>query len=306
MTIKQIYESVREACEAIGAEFNGELPSIGKSLRLKGRSDKEGQTSIILNVHGDCFGTIHNFRNDETVGWRNSDTEKTLHWRTVTKVRKRTNGNKSMQTNKKMMAYLLKRATPLGEHPYLKRKGLTHFEKYPLYEIRRSYVSPLYKQHCFNDERLILVPLQDIDGNIRTAQFISEKGDKIFLPGSMKGCFFCTHKLQNAKTIGLAEGVATALSIAQVKNIAVVAAMSCSQLENIAKLIKSRYQTATLVIFADKGGNGEKLARNVAVKTNSYVRVPKFSEFEIEKFKQLTGTEPTDFNDLYLIKGKLQ
>ena len=101
MTIKQIYESVREACEAVGAEFNGELPSIGKSLRLKGRSDKEGQTSIILNVHGDCFGTIHNFRNDETVGWRNSDTEKTLHWRTATNVKKPTNGNKSMQTNKK-------------------------------------------------------------------------------------------------------------------------------------------------------------------------------------------------------------
>ena len=150
-----------------------------------------------------------------------------------------------------------------------------------------------------------MAPLQDIHGSIRTVQFINEAGKKFFIKGGMKGCFFLTKELKSAEIIGIAEGVATALSVSQVQGFPVVAAMSCCNLKNIAQIIKEHYPKAELIILADKGGNGEKMAKEAARQTSSRVAVPEFTDEEVDKFKKQTGKEPNDFNDYYLVRGEL-
>ena len=203
------------------------------------------------------------------------------------------------------MKKLLNVATQIGDHPYLKQKGLTRYEDYPLYELSSKYVDRIYNKRSLRESRVILAPLQDIHGTIRTVQFINEAGKKFFIKGGMKGCFFLTKELKSAEIIGIAEGVATALSVSQVQGFPVVAAMSCCNLKNIAQIIKEHYPKAELIILADKGGNGEKMAKEAARQTSSRVAVPEFTDEEVDKFKKQTGKEPNDFNDYYLVRGEL-
>ena len=209
------------------------------------------------------------------------------------------------QSNVELVKKLLNVATQIGDHPYLKQKGLTRYEDYPLYELSSKYVDRIYNKRSLRESRVILAPLQDIHGTIRTVQFINETGKKFFIKGGMKGCFFLTKELKSAEIIGIAEGVATALSVSQVQGFPVVAAMSCCNLKNIAQIIKEHYPKAELIILADKGGNGEKMAKEAARQTSSRVAVPEFTDEEVDKFKKQTGKEPNDFNDYYLVRGEL-
>ncbi len=156
---------------------------------------------------------------------------------------------------------------------------------------------------------LLLVPMRGDVSRVQSIQLIDETGAKAFLcGGKKKGAYWQSEKLpefdpDTSMTIGIGEGVATVLSVKQVKGFPVVAAMDCGNLKPVALEIKSRLPKAKIIILSDVG-NGEKEAFEAAQAVNGQLAIPKFTDALRADFKRITGKDnPTDFNDFYLAKG---
>lgn len=161
------------------------------------------------------------------------------------------------------------------------------------------------------DKDLLLVPMRGDVSRVQSIQLIDETGAKAFLcGGKKKGAYWQSEKLpefdpDTTMTIGIGEGVATVLSVKQVKGFPVVAAMDCGNLKPVALEIRSRFPKAKILILSDVG-NGEKEALEAAQACEGELVIPKFTDALRADFKRLTGKDnPTDFNDFYLAKGMI-
>ncbi len=125
-------------------------------------------------------------------------------------------------------------APPEAEHPYLIQKRI------PGNFLRQT-------------RGTLLVMLQDIDGNSANLQRIYPDGNKRFLKGGrVSGCFWlCGNDIPDAGTLYIAEGVATAATLALELRRPVVAAMNAGNLEPVARAIRAHYPDLDLVIAAD-------------------------------------------------------
>lgn len=142
-------------------------------------------------------------------------------------------------------------------------------------------------------------------------EFISETGGKYTLPEARAaGALWLPESLRwdlrGPELIGIAEGLATALSVSQVKGFPVVAARSCGNLKAAAQAVALHYPCARLIVLGDKG-NGEKQAREAAKCAHALVAVPEFPDELVANFKRITrsASAPTDFNDFYLATEEL-
>ena len=305
---RKLFDSAQQACDAIGAVLDRPLPAPGGHIRLKHFDSHTNNRSICLNVNADGKGgSVFSFRTNEIFFW--SSRNKFDQSKKVFKKPHNKNIEKNDESNAALIKKLLAVARRIKNHPYLQRKHLMRFDEYPLYEINRKDIEKVYTEISFKyfpGNRFILVPLQDINGNFQTAQLINEGGEKRFLKGSIKNYFFITQKIQTSKIIGIAEGVATALSVTQVKKFPVVAAMSCNQFKRIVPLIKKTFPDASLIVLADKG-NGEQEAKKVALENGVRFAVPDFSEISEKRIAQFfdLAEQPNDFNDYFILEGQL-
>ena len=305
--MKTVFKNPIDACRAIEARFEGKLPEPGKHIRLMHCDSRTGNRSVCLNVYADARGGyLYSFRDGISVEWRWSDADKQKYLKNCLTLREEV---PALSSNAKLVKKLLKKAKPIKKHSYLESKHLRKYENYPLYEISRQSLNNLYSKeltNCLVGDRFILVPLLDIGGHLHSAQLIDEEGRKRFLKGKIVKSFFTTQELSNAQVIGIAEGVATALSVTQVEGFPVVAAMSCTRFRTIVPLIKKHYPQAKIIVLGDCG-HGETEAKSVALSNNVPFVSPSFSEEQIALFKKLTRTtnSPTDFNDYYVVKGIL-
>lgn len=161
------------------------------------------------------------------------------------------------------------------------------------------------------DKDLLLVPMRGDVSHVQSIQLIDETGAKAFLcGGKKKGAYWQSEKLlefdpDTNMTIGIGEGVATVLSVKQVKGFPVVASMDCGNLKPVALEIRARFPKAKILILSDVG-NGEKEAFEAAQACGGELVIPKFTDALKADFKRLTGKDnPTDFNDYYLAKGEI-
>lgn len=161
--------------------------------------------------------------------------------------------------------------------------------------------------------RLLVVPLTDDKGVICSVQLIDESGRKTFLKGGRKkGLLWRPHGLSfDAGTegaIGIAEGVATAMSVSLLYGVPCVAALDAGNLLPCAETLRRQFPGHALRFYADKdaSGVGEEKAK-AAVRALALqgarcaVLLPPFTE-EIEaEFTRRMGKAPTDFNDYWMI-----
>jgi len=120
-------------------------------------------------------------------------------------------------------------------HPYLVKKRI------PAMELRQA-------GGC------LLVPLQDIDGNLVNLQRIMPNGEKRFLQcGRITGCFAlaAAREIPKDGELYIAEGWATAATIAETLCLPVVAAMHAGNLKHVAEAIRQKYPRLALVVAAD-------------------------------------------------------
>ena len=294
-----IFDSPQAACNAMNVLLDKPVPLPGMRVRLMHKDSRTHDRAVFMNSYTENFGCLYSFRTKQKFFWniKKKDSKHSEEHRTVV----------PRKSNYELMKKLMKVASPIKSYPYLERKHLTEYKRYPLFELDCKYVEKLYNKKFmmnFRGEKFILVPMQDKYGKIQTAQLINETGIKRFLRGSTKNYFFSTEDLIDAKVIGIAEGVATALSIAQVEGFPVVATMSCSQFCNIVPIIKKDHPKAKLIVLSDVG-NGEQEAKRVALENSIRSVSPRFTKEDIEDFESKTNQIPTDFNDYYILNGDL-
>lgn len=213
--------------------------------------------------------------------------------------------------------------SPMTGHKYLVRKRLPQ-SRNGLRCIALDKAQALIDQAAIEQEdgegqtlrgqgRLLVVPLTDDKGVICSVQLIDESGRKTFLKGGRKkGLLWRPHGLSfDAGTegaIGIAEGVATAMSVTLLYGVPCVAALDAGNLLPCAETLRRQFPGHALRFYADKDASGvgedkaKAAARALALQgARCAVLLPPFTE-EIEaEFTRRIGKAPTDFNDYWMI-----
>jgi phage/plasmid primase-like uncharacterized protein len=137
------------------------------------------------------------------------------------------------------------------EHPYLAKKGI---------EPHGARIT--------GDGRL-MVPLYSEDGELSSIQYIAADGDKKYHPGGATGSmFWMLGSLDEANTLYIAEGFATAATIQEVTGSPCVVAYSASNLVAVAGIQKASYPTLDICIVADNDASnvGHRYAEQASAK----------------------------------------
>ncbi len=241
----------------------------GEFHRFKGPGDKRPNGWYVF--HGD-HGAFGNHKANLTVPWslRRTRTAPADHRKLIARERaERTCRDLLKHTDAARKARLIWRSCkPVIEHPYLTHKQI--------------------KPHGVRvqGDRLV-VPLS-IDAHIQSLQFINDNS-KIFLKGGrVKGCYYPIGKLTNP--LWVAEGFATASSVHEVTNDAVVCAFNAGNLVAVAEHFIKMGLTVFVAADADEAGwTAAMKARKAGAK---YACAPDF------------GDQPgTDWNDYAIWRG---
>lgn len=149
--------------------------------------------------------------------------------------------------------------------------------------------------------RRLVVPLQDIDGRIRSVEFIAPDGAKRFLAGGAKKGHFAVVGAEPGPLgepngpVLICEGWATGASLYMATGHMVVAAMDAGNLMPVAEALRARFPEVDLVLVADNdekpdrdGNPGVEAARKVALAVDGRLAVP---------------DSPGDANDLFCAEG---
>ena len=180
---------------------------------------------------------------------------------------------------------------PAGEHAYLQEKGVEAFG------IRQVEVEA-------GTSRLV-VPIHNIDGELRGYQTIDGDGRKRFFAGMEKRGNFCLlggeGKDLSQGEILLCEGYATGASLHMATDMPVAVAFDAGNLRSVAEAIRERHPNAAIIICADndhtrENNVGVEKAKEAAQAVGGIAVIPEFSREEKER-----GL--TDFNDLHRSRG---
>lgn len=199
-----------------------------------------------------------------------------------------------------------KAASPASaDHPYLLRKRVP-----PVTTLRELDAvaaatilgyAPKSKGEPLSG-RLLVAPVKVGDA-LSTCELIDEAGRKSAVYGGAKGGgYWSAQPLPNGDGAGLVimigEGVATVLSGHEASGNPAIAALSSSNLQEVAKVMRELYPAATLVILADlvkATGEPDGHAIDAALSVGGKLAIPDFGAGRIEGAK--------DFNDLHQTRG---
>lgn len=154
---------------------------------------------------------------------------------------------------------LCEMACPAGDdHPYLVRKGVKPTDA--LGELHVGRIREIIRYHPYAggeplEGRILIAPVV-IGDKISTVELIDEQGRKSALKdGRKSGGYWATGTLPETGRLILAEGVATALSIAEALGEPVVAALSVGNIGKVGRALQRPGRE--LVIAADLGEGGK-------------------------------------------------
>ena len=158
------------------------------------------------------------------------------------------------------------------EHPYLQRKGIaTHGAR------------------VTGDGRLI-VPLYSPEGELVSLQYIDASSEKKYHPGGQTGgAYWWLGALEDAQTIYIAEGFATAATLHETTGQPVFIAYSASNLVPVCGMLREQFGAAqALVIVADNDAShtGQKYADQASAKYGARVVIPPIEGMDANDYKQ--------------------
>ncbi|EEA00139.1 AAA ATPase [Burkholderia sp. H160] len=303
-----IHQALAEACAAAGVVPPARLPTDGQFHRasVAGVKNGQGDASIKLFADGEG-GIVHNWRTGESRpffvanGHELTEAERVEGDRRINAVRREAEAERARcakDAAAKALA-IWSAATPArDDHPYLARKRVHAVETLREIVIKKLTALTGYPPKS-KGERLqgrVLVAPVHIDGKLSTVELIDGAGRKSALSGGVKGNGFWSVApvAADASRIVICEGAATGLSLHECTGAAVVAALSCHNLLDVARTMRTQHPGADLIVAGDIG-NGADKARKAAREAGAKLVYPDF------------GAAPhdglTDFNDLHQARG---
>jgi putative DNA primase/helicase len=178
------------------------------------------------------------------------------------------------------------RLAALKSHPYVTRKRI-----YP-HEARAA-------------RSLCVLPIENIDGEIQSLQFIRRNGFKQFKTGAPTagGMIWLGNRIPEDYTgvLRICEGWSTGCTIYSITKSPVVCALNAYNLVKVARAIRQKYKHVFGKICADNDQWGkENVGLNCALEAGAMagysVHYPVFTDEQV-------AHKPTDFNDLFQIAG---
>jgi len=145
------------------------------------------------------------------------------------------------------------------EHPYLQRKGI---------QPNGARIT--------GDGRL-MVPLYNSDGELSSIQYIDHQGGKLYHPGGQTGSmYWLVGSMDDASTLYIAEGFATAATIAEVTGQPCAVAYSASNLVPVTGILKAAHPALDICIVADNdaSGVGQRYAEQASAKFGVRMTMP--------------------------------
>jgi len=303
-------EQFRRAIEVAGITPPVRIEPDGKLHRFS-TNGKPGDDSGWLILHGDglaagafgCWrtGVSHTWRADigrELTAAENKENRKQMA--AIQAEREADTASRHAEAAKKAAA-LWKAAKPCEANLYLERKGV--FATETLREIDAGAASDIlgYAPKSRGEPltgRILLVPVK-IGDAISTLEMIDGNGRKSAIYGGQKsGGYWAAQPMPDSlETLLIGEGVATVLSAYEATGHPAIAALSSSNLKNVAVAMRAKYPGARIIICGDLG-NGQAKALEAASAVNGSLALPEFSADELTADKP-----PSDFNDLAQLRG---
>ncbi|EBH0780517.1 hypothetical protein FJ875_09435 [Salmonella enterica] len=287
---------------ANGADLTEKVVMDGTRQRIRMMDDKPGKKSCTYVGHLDGLpnGWFNDFRDggkDELSTWyfsgEEGDPVASLHMKAVTAQSQwdRAEAKRVLQDKKAgNVRYVHGKFGQAGhQHPYLVKKGVQ-----------------AAKGVHIDDKQRLLIPLQNVDGVIRSMQTIDPEGNKRLTKDAEKsGNFFVVGgTLKNGRPIICAEGYATAASGAMALRMPVVMAIDSGNLVKVAERLHQKYPDSPMLFLGDDdppkphrpGNPGKEAAEKAAKITGGTAILPALTQAEREQ-----GL--TDFNDLHQSRG---
>ena len=179
---------------------------------------------------------------------------------------------------------VIAKASKSGDSAYLKKKNL----------IQDGGV-------FFGSGGELIIPIYDIEGEFVSTQTIFQDGRKQFLKhGKTKGCFYEIGKIQNAKEVYICEGYATGLTVHNITKKPVIVCFYAGNISPVLENLTKKYSQINFIIAGDNDthkeqNTGKMKSEEASKKFGCKVILPKFKD---------TSTNPTDWNDLYILEGE--
>jgi antirestriction protein ArdC/phage/plasmid primase-like uncharacterized protein len=296
-----------EVLRSIGGIVEGEHPIMdGKGHRLATEKDKRGEAAIFYRAYLDGVpnGYAENNRTKEIKRWKArgqglSEEQRSELLADVEKKRyerHRLEQERFEATADRLSGELQSLPLPCVQKTrYHEAKGIEPLAGVP---VRKGD---------------LLVPGYDVEGKLWTIQYIKEDGTKRFARESRKhGCFHVVgaataaeglQKLAKSPVIAIAEGYATAATVAKYGKVPAVAAFDSGNLLAVATALHERWPEKRIMIAGDddrklENNPGRVKALEAALAVHGMAIFPNSTTEQREK-----GL--TDFNDLALENARL-
>lgn len=296
-----------EVLRSIGGIIEGEHPIMdGKGHRLATEKDKRGEVAIFYRAYLDGVpnGYAENNRTKEVRRWKARGQVLSAERRSELLAEAE---KKQYERDRQELERFEATATRLSAN--LRSLSFSGLQKTAYHDVKG--IEPLPGAPARDGD--LLVPGYDVDGKLWTIQYIKEDGTKRFAKDSRKhGCFHVVdaataaaglEKLSKSSVIAVAEGYATAATVAKYGKVPTVAAFDSGNLLAVARALHERWPDKQVIIAGDDDhklgnnpGRGKALEASMAV--NGMVVFPNFTVEQ--RVKGLT-----DFNDLALEHPRL-
>lgn len=266
-TTIDLEQQFRQAMQAAGIHYSGEIVPDGKLHRFHIEGHKRGSKNGAYVFHADgCpAGWFMNYKTGVNQKWRNSGSMERIPRQMIAEIEKAKREREAEQRLRHEAAAVKARSiwhkskpiTQQSEHQYLIKKRI--------------------QPHGIRISRdALIVPLKDEHKQIVNLQFISPEGEKRFLTdGRKQGCFYPIG--QPTPKILICEGFATAASIHEHTGQCVIVAMDKGNLKPVAEVIRKIFPDNEIIIAGDNDldGGGQLKAREAALGIGGKVLIPK-------------------------------
>ena len=272
----------------------------GSIQRFDSPLGKRGNKAAWYIVHSDPpeAGAFGDWKTGLETTWKNDDYQPDdgldmahlrAEWRKRDKKREAERKKKATAAAAKCQKRWDGAAIADTDHPYLVRKGIAQ--------------APGIRQ----DRNTLLIPLKSMQtGKLVSLQTISADGDKLFAKDSFASGARTTigqQAFKRTNVIYVTEGWATGWTIHRVTGDAVVVAFFAANLVSIAEGVRSKYPGAEIIVAADNDRWTETpQMQNPGVTFGARAAGAALASLAVPDFLDL-ATEPTDFNDLWMLEG---